>query len=102
MRKIIFCFLFFLELNNTARSQTKALYKRSDLPIEERVKDLLQRMNPEEKFWQLFMIPGDLGSDPTKYKNGIFGFQVNTVQQQQGAAAQLLNYKSGQTAQQTL
>lgn len=59
-------------------------------------------MTPEEKFWQLFMIPGDLGNDPSKYKNGIFGFQVNTVQQQQGAAAQLLNYKSGQTAQQTL
>src|SRR5688500_11399944 len=102
MIKISFCFLFVLATINPALSQTTPAYKRSDLPIEERVKDLLQRMTPEEKFWQLFMIPGDLGNDPSKYKNGIFGFQVNTVQQQQGAAAQLLNYKSGQTGKQTL
>jgi len=102
MRKPCLHFLFFLVISHSVWSQTTTNYKRSDLPIEERVKDLLQRMTPEEKFWQLFMIPGDLGNDPSKYKNGIFGFQVNTVQQQQGAAAQLLNYKSGQTAQQTL
>ena len=95
-------FLFLFVTTNSAWSQTIPIYKRNDQPVEERVKDLLQRMTPEEKFWQLFMIPGDLGNDPSKYKNGIFGFQVNTVQQQQGAAAQLLNYKSGQTAQQTL
>lgn len=101
MRNNIYSLLLLVVLCNAALSQTQA-YKRSELPIEERVKDLLQRMTPEEKFWQLFMIPGDLGNDPSKFKNGIFGFQVNTVQQQQGAAAQLLNYKSGQTAQQTL
>lgn len=102
MIKISFYFLFVLAIINPALSQTIPAYKRSDLALEERVKDLLQRMTPEEKFWQLFMIPGDLGDDPSKYKNGIFGFQVNTVQQQQGAAAQLLNYKSGQTGKQTL
>ena len=102
MKKTCLHFLFFLAVNISVWSQAPATYKRSDLPTEERVRDLLQRMTPEEKFWQLFMIPGDLGNDPSKYKNGIFGFQVNTVQQRQGAAAQLLNYKSGQTAQQTL
>ncbi|HKO82061.1 MAG TPA: glycoside hydrolase family 3 N-terminal domain-containing protein, partial [Chitinophagaceae bacterium] len=102
MKKINFAFLFLLLTVNSLFSQTTPAYKQPDLPIEERVKDLLQRMTPEEKFWQLFMIPGDLGNDPSRYKNGIFGFQVNTVQQQQGAAAQLLNYKAGQTAQQTL
>jgi beta-glucosidase len=102
MKKICLHFLFFFVISHFVWSQTTAIYKRPDLPVEERVKDLLQRMTPEEKFWQLFMIPGDLGNDPSRYKNGIFGFQVNTVQQQQGAAAQLLNYKSGQTAQQTL
>lgn len=102
MKKACFFFLFTLLTANLTWSQQTPAYKRPDFPIEERIKDLLQRMTPEEKFWQLFMIPGDLGNDPSKYKNGIFGFQVNTVQQQQGAAAQLLNYKSGQTAKQTL
>ncbi|MBK7107530.1 MAG: hypothetical protein IPH62_19865 [Ignavibacteriae bacterium] len=35
-------------------------------------------MTLEEKFWQLFMIPGDLSDGKEKYKNGIFGFQVST------------------------
>ncbi|WP_276500779.1 glycoside hydrolase family 3 protein [Terrimonas pollutisoli] len=101
MKNFCCCLLFLLTILHS-QSQTIPPYKQANLPIEERVKDLLQRMTPEEKFWQLFMIPGDLGNDPSKYKNGIFGFQVNTVQQQQGAAAQLLNYKAGQSAKQTL
>lgn len=102
MQKITIFLLLCLTLANPSIAQTVSAYKNARLPIEVRVKDLLKRMTPEEKFWQLFMIPGDLGNDPSKYKNGIFGFQVNTVQQQHGAAAQLLNYQSGQTAQQTL
>ena len=102
MKKFNFCFLLLLATTGSIFSQTIPAYKRADLSTEERVKDLLQRMTAEEKFWQLFMIPGDLGNDPSKYKNGIFGFQVNTVQQQQGAAAQLFNYKPGHTAKQTL
>lgn len=101
MKKIIVLFSLVFSAQFIS-AQTIPAYKRADLSIDVRVKDLLQRMTPEEKFWQLFMIPGDLGTNPSDYKNGIFGFQVNTVQQQQGAAAQLLNYKSGQTAQQTL
>ena len=38
-------------------------YKRADLAVDARVRDLLARMTLEEKFWQLFMIPGDL-DDP--------------------------------------
>lgn len=101
MKKIIVLFSLVFSFHFIS-AQTVPAYKRADLPVDVRVKDLLQRMTAEEKFWQLFMIPGDLGANPSDYKNGIFGFQVNTVQQQQGAAAQLLNYKSGQTAQQTL
>ena len=37
-------------------SQNKIDYKNKNLSIEERVNDLLKRMSPEEKFWQLFMI----------------------------------------------
>lgn len=77
-------------------------YKNPTLSIETRVQDLLKRMTPEEKFWQLFMIPGDLGTNPGNYKNGIFGFQVNTTQQQSGAAAQLLQYQAGSSARETL
>lgn len=101
MQKITLFLLAFFSANQLL-SQSIPDYKRPELPTEVRVKDLLKRMTPEEKFWQLFMIPGDLGNNPAQYKNGIFGFQVNTVQQQQGAAAQILNYKAGQTGKQTL
>ncbi len=102
MQKTFLPLLFIIFFTTKISSQSIPDYKRPNLPIELRVQDLLQRMTPEEKFWQLFMIPGDLGNKPDQYKNGIFGFQVNTEQQQQGAAAQLLNYKAGQTGKQTL
>ena len=35
-------------------------YKNPELSVEERVNDLMSRMTLEEKFWQMFMIPGDL------------------------------------------
>lgn len=53
-------------------------YKRADLPIEQRVSDLISRMTLEEKFWQLFMIPGDLDNPANDYSNGIFGLQIGT------------------------
>jgi beta-glucosidase len=58
-------------------------------------------MTPEEKFWQLFMIPGDLGTDHQKYKTGIFGFQVNTVGISSDASQQLLNYSTSENAYET-
>jgi len=73
-------------------------YKNPALPVDERVKDLLKRMTPEEKFWQLFMIPGDLdGVDSTQYKNGIFGFQVSAASQND-AGGQMLNYSTTENA----
>jgi beta-glucosidase len=81
-------------------SQSTLPYKNSRLPTEERVKDLLKRMTLEEKFWQLFMIPGDLSAGEEKYKNGIFGFQVST-QGSSDAAGQLLNYSGRTTALET-
>ncbi len=76
-------------------------YKNPDLPVEERVNDLLPRMTPEEKFWQLFMIPGNLGEDREKYQHGIFGFQVNTLGHGDDAAQQLLKYAPGENASNT-
>ena len=34
-------------------------------------------MTREEKFWQLFMIPGDLGDASHDYSHGIFGLQIS-------------------------
>lgn len=62
-------------------SSTPPRYKDQNLPIASRVNDLLGRMTPEEKFWQLFMIPGDLTDGKEKYRNGIFGLQVRSSMQ---------------------
>ena len=51
-------------------------YQRADLPVDARVRDLLSRMTLEEKFWQLFMIPGDLDNPANDYSHGIFGLQI--------------------------
>ena len=36
------------------------------------------RMTLEEKFWQLFMIPGDLDNPAHDYSHGVFGLQIST------------------------
>ena len=53
-------------------------YKDARLPIDERVRDLVARMTLEEKFWQLFMIPGSLDDPAHDYSHGIFGLQIST------------------------
>lgn len=76
-------------------------YKNPELEIDERVKDLLSRMTPDEKFWQLFMIPGDIYPNPDKYKHGIFGLQVSTAGANAETSQQILNYSSGTNAYET-
>ncbi len=74
-------------------------YKNASLPIEQRVDDLLSRMTPEEKFWQCFMIPGEIKSgEEAKYKAGIFGFQVSAESKGGEAAQQLLQYNAKEDA----
>lgn len=88
--------LFFLQL----QAQQVFPYKNPTLPVQERVRDLLSRMTPEEKFWQLFMIPGDLsGMQPGQYNNGLFGFQVSAVSRADIASEQLMNYNVTESAQ---
>ncbi len=80
-------------------AQTIPLYKNSRAPINERVQDLLGRMTPTEKFWQLFMIPGDIKpGDATKYKDGLFGFQVSAAAAGTEDAGQMLQYNASETA----
>ncbi len=77
------------------------IYKDSTAPVDQRVDDLLSRMTLEEKFWQLFMIPGDLSDEKERYKHGIFGFQVATKGKSGNSAEQLLDYSGGSNARQT-
>lgn len=53
-------------------------YKNPALPVDARVQDLLGRMTLEEKFWQVFMIPGSLDDPAHDYSKGIFGLQIST------------------------
>ncbi|TAJ15771.1 beta-glucosidase [Marinilabiliaceae bacterium JC017] len=82
----------------SCRKESLEPYKNPELPIEERVKDLVSRMTQEEKFWQMFMIPGDLSEGKEQYKHGIFGFQVAAKGKQAEAAGQLLEYGPSGTA----
>jgi len=97
MRHLVLAIVLFLSIV-TASGQ---VYKDPKRPVEERVQDLLSRMTTEEKFWQLFMIPGDIAGDSVKYKTGIFGLQVNTIGLSSNAAGQMLNYSKGNSAYET-
>jgi beta-glucosidase len=70
-----------------SRSQEPPPYRNASLPVETRARDLLARMTLEEKFWQLFMIPGDLDNPANDYSHGIFGLQIGTVRRQAGDGA---------------
>ncbi|KQM67387.1 beta-1,3-glucosyltransferase [Pedobacter sp. Leaf216] len=75
----------------------QSAYKNPKLSIDLRVKDLISRMTPEEKFWQLFMIPGDVTeANKNQFKNGIFGLQVSAAAQGGGTAQQMLTYNTAE------
>jgi beta-glucosidase len=71
------------------------VYKNPQASLDARVKDLLARMTPEEKFWQLFMIPGDLGEDPSRYEKGLFGFQVSSGKRRRDSGAEDASNRAG-------
>ena len=95
-----FLLLFIFPLKDTTAQDKDLPYQNPDMPVEERVDDLLNRMTLKEKFWQMFMIPGDLSNGKEKYKHGIFGFQVAAVGEQSEAAGQMLDYGPSGTAKQ--
>lgn len=98
MSRQIISFLLLIHISLCSQAQTILPYKNKNLPVETRVKDLLSRMTPEEKFWQLFMIPGDLdNADTGKYKNGLFGFQVSAADKGD-AGGQMLSYNTNESA----
>jgi len=63
----------------SAQSPGRYPYRDSTRAIPDRVSDLLSRMSPAEKFWQLFMVPGSLDDPAHDYSHGIFGLQVAPV-----------------------
>ena len=80
-------------------AQSTPPYKNAKLPIPQRVNDLLSRMTLEEKFWQLFMIPGEIkAGDEKNYENGLFGFQVSAESSTTDISNQLLKYGVGEDA----
>jgi beta-glucosidase len=76
-------------------------YKDPRLPVEQRVRDLLSRMTIEEKFWQLFMIPGDLSGGADKFDHGIFGLSVREHGVNTSVAEQMLDYRDSGPAEAT-
>ncbi|TBO42353.1 beta-glucosidase [Pedobacter kyonggii] len=90
---LFFCSSLFAQVKN---GQALA-YKNPKLSIDLRVKDLISRMTPEEKFWQLFMIPGDVTEkNKDQFKQGIFGLQVSAAAQGSGNAQQMLTYNTSE------
>jgi beta-glucosidase len=98
-KQFFFSFLSLLLFLTPLSSQQ--IYKNPNIPIEERIDDLISQMTLEEKFWQLYMIPGDLEEGKEKYKNGIFGFQVATAAQSGNETEQMLRYSAGSNAYNT-
>lgn len=97
----LLAFSTILFLFNSCKTEEVPTYKNPDATIEERVDDLLGRMTMEEKFWQLFMIPGDISEGKEKYKHGIFGFQVATKSSTKNESEQILEYSKGENAKET-
>ena len=54
-------------------------YRNPTLPAEVRARDLMRRLTLDEKFWQLFMIPGGRADSAADYSHGIFGLQNRTA-----------------------
>ena len=93
MKKIAIVLAAILVARAPGFAQSIPVYKDSSQPIPQRVSDLLSKMTVEEKFWQLFMIPGDIPpGEEEKYRNGIFGFQVSAAAKKGDAGAQMLDY----------
>jgi len=90
--------LFFGCLSHLPAEQKTYPYQNPSLPVEARVKDLLARMTLEEKYWQLFMIPGDLRDGKEQYRHGIFGLQVSAAGSSQHVSEQGLRYGTGGAA----
>jgi beta-glucosidase len=78
LRAVLLVFSMFLVSSTLLAPCARAAlpYQDPRLPVEARVQDLLSRMTPTEKFWQLFMLAGSLENGPGRYTDSAFGFQI--------------------------
>ena len=75
-----------------------APYRNATLSPGERARDLLARMTLSEKFWQLFMIPGDLDDPTHDYRNGSFGLQISVPRDMRAESARSDTIDAGRVA----
>ncbi len=97
MKKIV-ALVFFVLFCFQIKAQ---IYKDSLSSVEARVRNLLELMTPEEKFRQLFMIPGDMGKDTAVYRSGLFGFEITETDKDDDAAHQMVKMSAGTSAVKT-
>ena len=70
-----------------APARAQVPYRDPALPVEARVRDLVGRMTLEEKFWQLFMLPGTRADPSHDYSHGVFGLQDRSAADARADAA---------------
>lgn len=90
--KLLVCFLCISQFTYAQ------LYKDPTQSIDARVNDLLCRMTPAEKAWQVFMVPSSFDTTKCRFEHGIFGLQLFTAENN-NPNQQILNYSKLQTAQ---
>jgi len=83
------CAAFACHGHQEASDAGRPPYRDPGLSIERRVEDLLGRMTSEEKFRQVFMVPGDLDAGRETWKDGIFGLQVRSASSAREAAEKI-------------
>ena len=74
------------------------IYKDSTASTEARVQDLIKRMTPEEKFWQLFMLAEDWKKDKSRYVDGAFGFEGGVSANEGNTAGQMIQNTAASSA----
>jgi len=97
-RSLVFVLLACHALTVQAQEQKVPPYRNANLPVEQRVKDLLSRMTLEEKFWQLFMGPPDSSPGRQKLRHGIFGVQPATEALSNQVSEQVMRYNTSGSA----
>ena len=79
------CCIALLPRPGAAQTPPPAPYRDAARPVSDRVRDLLGRMTLDEKFWQLFLTPGDLDDSTHDYSAGAFGLQIAAARDTAGA-----------------
>ena len=52
------------------------VFQSSGVAQDVSIREIIESMTPEQKFWQLYMIPGSIDQKEHDYTDGIFGLQI--------------------------